>query len=854
MYFILPILCGLFTLGVGFGLGGATAGASTVVAGLVAAGVAAWRWRSPLTWCLTAAAAATLAGLSLGAGATGHPQPACYPALHTGLEQARVYATVLARTRATRVGLLTPLQAHGLVRGERTVPLCGEVQLSRAAGSFPLHPGEQVLVRARLRPVSGNRNPGAPGADLLAAADAPRARLTAGPGDLVVLAARPPGVLAAARVRILGMIQRAIADPSARAIVAALVVGDRSRISDQQRLDFSRAGASHLLAISGLHLALVAMGVMGLARRALLLVPALSRGGVEAGRLAVLPGLAAALGYTALTGAAPPTVRACVLVACLALAHLARRGPDLWRPLSLAALALLAARPENLLRPGFQLSFMAVAGIALAVRGVGVPRHEQAGFGAAARRWLVGLCLASAAATLVTAPLVARHFSQVTVAGLAVNLLAIPWTSFVLLPVALAGTLMGSAWPDAGAWLLALAGGAAGALDSLCTAAAALPLYREVPRPGWPVTLLLCAGALALLAGGKTRKPLLGLVALALACALVGPRLASGPPPQELTFLDVGQGDSTFIALPDGGNMLVDGGGDPRGLADPGRRRLLPFLRARGVRSLDWVVATHPHPDHTVGLEAVLEALPVGELWSCWHGEDNMWLERLHQVARRKGVPVARPRLLRRGGVTIRPLWPAGYDGECADPGLSSNDNSVVIRLEYGKAAALLPGDIEADAEALLVRRDPALLRAQLLKAPHHGSATSSSPGLLRAVQPSLAVISCGLQNSFGIPPRRILRRYRRLGIPLARVDLSGAIGVRLERDGTLRWRALMRRGDWRAAPLPRPGAKVLTLSQDGERYQPGRSGVGSGKQHGITGDSQHAYRRRDPRSPEHRQ
>jgi competence protein ComEC len=258
-----------------------------------------------------------------------------------------------------------------------------------------------------------------------------------------------------------------------------------------------------------------------------------------------------------------------------------------------------------------------------------------------------------------------------------------------------------------------------------------------------------------------------------------------------MVSLDVGQGDSTFVRWPDGFTLRVDGGGSPSGAYDPGAARVVPFLRAAGVTRLDLVVASHPHPDHVAGLSAVLRSLPVSELWVCWYEDADPWLDPLLAEAGRHHVPVRRPHLLVRGRGRIVPLWPQGYAGQCADPGDEGNDNSIVLRLEYGRSAALLAGDIEADAERRLLSARGALLGAQVLKVPHHGSNTSSTEGLLQAVAPRLALISCGIENRYGFPAPPVLARYAAHGITVARTDLLGAVGVRLTAEGQVSWEAL---------------------------------------------------------------
>jgi competence protein ComEC len=227
---------------------------------------------------------------------------------------------------------------------------------------------------------------------------------------------------------------------------------------------------------------------------------------------------------------------------------------------------------------------------------------------------------------------------------------------------------------------------------------------------------------------------------------------------------------------------------------------VVPFLRAAGVHRLDLVVASHPHADHVGGLRAVLDRFEVGVLWLCDGPNASRWSRRLRRWARARGVPVRRPRRWIRGAVTVEALWPLGpqtFAGHvrrataCWDPARGANDNSIVVRLQYGRSKLLLTGDIEAEAEDEIVRRWPAsALRATVLKVPHHGSAGSSSEALLQVVRPRLAVISCGPDNRFAFPHRQVLGRLRRLGSEVARVDRLGAIVLGLHPDGDLHWEA----------------------------------------------------------------
>ena len=283
-----------------------------------------------------------------------------------------------------------------------------------------------------------------------------------------------------------------------------------------------------------------------------------------------------------------------------------------------------------------------------------------------------------------------------------------------------------------------------------------------------------------------------------------------------MTFLDVGQGDSAIVDLPNGEALLIDAGG---GVPDPGAVVVAPLLSARRRSTLRAVMISHPHPDHFGGLASVLRGVRPQEVWDTGQGPeehpDAPYTRLLAGLGRRR-IAVLGPRELcgsrQLGGADLELLWPCPR----FDAGHDPNDNSFVMRLSYGRRSVLFVGDAEHEAEDALVAMG-AHLRADVLKVGHHGSRTSSTEPFLRAVQPSLAVASQGRGNNFGHPHEDVVARYARLGIPLWLTSEVG--GVTLTTNGE-RWdleRALPRlttppnasppRGQPAAPPTPRPHA-----------------------------------------------
>jgi competence protein ComEC len=711
------------------------------------------------------------------------PASACKLERYLGQFRARRLAVELrSPLRSSPQGGWQFARALWVQQGKAVYPACGRIIVyhARQAGNEHLSSGRRFLLHGTLRAVSpaprqaGCNRLGYPTTD---------ARFYVRPGGAVPLDPVRVGLLDSLRERLRREIASACgASSHTGAVLRALVLGERSGLVSDRRRIYATAGLSHLLAVSGLHLSLVAGLLFALTRAAL------QRSYWVAARWhpdawASLVAIAAAIGYSTLTGWAPSTGRACVMACAIFVARLVGRPPDFIRPLALACVLLLVVNPRQLFLPGFQLSFMAVVGIALATR------HPLA------RRWvptlalgraLLALGVVSLGASLATAPLVLYHFGRVSLIGLALNLIAVPWVTYLLLPAALLGSLMSLIVPQWGVALLRAAGRLAQVLDATARWAAELPFSAiDLPVDALGVVGAVVLVAALLVARGRWRS-----VAVCGALLLTGDLIAGvgcgGPQPGvKLSFIDVGQGDSILVRFGDGATMLVDAGGSGWSGYDPGEQRVVPYLESLGVRELDYLVISHPDADHVGGARAVLGAFPVGEVWLCWHAGHNEWVERLRRWADSRAVPVRVPRSVRHGGATVRQLWPPAGRPSCADPLSSTNDNSIVLQVKDAAGAVLLSGDIERDVEARLVSRGE-LSRVTLLKVPHHGSNTSSTEQLLRRLRPSLAVVSCGSFNRFGFPHRAVVQRYRRLGIPLVRTDQLGTVSVRLGDEAVL--------------------------------------------------------------------
>jgi competence protein ComEC len=559
----------------------------------------------------------------------------------------------------------------------------------------------------------------------------------------------------------------------------ALLLGRRETLDRELSDRFAKTGLVHLLAISGTHVAL--MGAV------FVLVGRMLR--LSRSRVAWLTIVLITV-YLAVIGAPPSALRSGIMLA-LALLSVVLQRPCASLPIvAAAALAILAVQPMAALDIGFQLSFAGVLGIIL-LHGAMMRRLPAGVKKRPAARGLAESLSLSVAAFVTTAPIVAHHFGQVAPVSILANLPAIPLTSLALIGVGAAAATE-AVFPPLAHLLADGAGLALDLLNAVVDVAIRVPGgHAAVARPQW--WAWAAAGAvflLALDAAGRMRDRVRWTVAgmSAAGAFLLLPMLgAAARAGVEIDFIDVGQGDAVALRTPAGRWILVDAGERDDGW-DAGERRVLPFLRARGARRIEALVLTHPHADHIGGAVAVMRALPVGRVIDPGMPMGTpVYLQTL-RAAEERGIPwnaARQDRTMHIDGVELRFLWPTA---DAAAAPEDANDVSAVLLVRYGDFSALLTGDAPSSVEERLVARYGDTLRADVLKAGHHGSRTASSAAFLDAVEPELAVVSAGVRNDYGHPHGEVLARLQVRGIGLARTDLDGTVRIEVEPGGTA-WR-----------------------------------------------------------------
>lgn len=587
--------------------------------------------------------------------------------------------------------------------------------------------------------------------------------------------------------------------PQAAGVYQAILLGEQGNISDTVREDFKASGSFHILSISGLHMALLSFCVT------LLLSFLLRRSAwvllhLPATKVAALLSLVPLTVYAMIAGFNPPVVRSLLMVAVFIVALVVDRQWSIMNNIAIAALIQLAFSPALLFTASFQLTFAAVVAIALfspaLARMIDHEATDDPGWFIRGSRWLKKWALASLlislAATLGTAPILAYQFNRVSLASPLSTLLIEPFLCLWSLLLGLAACVL-SGVPSLSHPLLEL--GAAGITVSIALArfCASLPWsFVWLPSPTIPV-MAAWYGMLLLLAYWRSlsrRWATAGLMACLLLALIPLPPTDDALHETRLTVLDVGQGSAMVIELPSHEAILIDGGRMQSPSAsgtEVGETLIAPFLWRKGIRRLAAVICTHPDADHYNGVPFLLRQFRPRALWVNGYRSKEQGYQRMLDLAGQLGIEVKVPEagmvLWQEGDIALTTLTgglmadsPVMADEENAQ---GRNNQSLVLRLTHGQTSFLLPSDIEGETEEALSGQPG--LHSDVLIAPHHGSATSSSERFLGAVAPRYVAISAGQNQAGHFPAPEIVARYRKLGALILDTAERGSLFFRTD-------------------------------------------------------------------------
>jgi competence protein ComEC len=709
--------------------------------------------------------------------------------------------------------------------GAAMMPANGNVRIAvLGGGAFKL--GDELRLSARIHFPRNDGNPGQFDYAGQMARDRIDATMTApkdslGSPAFQIISHRsrfPSSRIESIRAHIGEFFDRNLAYPE-NAEMRALVIGDQGEIGQPLRNAFARTGMAHLLVISGLHLSMVAAAMFAAVRLAMMLFPALANRGY-ANKVAAIAAMIAVCAYASIAGHHVSTIRALVMVLAYMLAVAIDRSREALASLALAAIVICVALPGSTADVGFQLSFASVIAILLGMRRFAAWFARRTRIGRlpgepSSPRWRLleapaGYLAVSFWAMLGTAPLTAFHFNQFAVIGVLANAVVVPIMAFAATisglvaaalsffsePAARAIVLFGAHALAAGNWLAAWFVDLPMAWFRIFT-----PTILELAIGYGLLIIWLLAPLAAAITPKRSRDDgtrghvlsdrlrrarfgSLARCAIALAIVLL---VDAGywtydrffNPDLRVTFLSVGEGDGAVVRFPGSRVMVIDGGSSYGGW-DAGERIVAAYLWSQKIMRVDYLALSHPDIDHFGGLDFIAMNFAPRAFWTSEVASADLGYARLIDDLERAKIPMVQvgetAPVAAIGGVAI-----SSVNGSTGAP-RTHNNSSMVLRLSFGSSSLLFTGDIQSAGERAMIE-NRADLRATILKVPHHGSASSSTPAFIAAVRPEAAVISDGYLNHFHFPSAAVVQRYVEAGAVLMRTDLDGAVMVDATRD-----------------------------------------------------------------------
>ncbi|MFH2013328.1 MAG: DNA internalization-related competence protein ComEC/Rec2 [Pseudomonadota bacterium] len=577
-----------------------------------------------------------------------------------------------------------------------------------------------------------------------------------------------------------------------REIIKALLLGEKGEISEETRDKFTVTGLAHILAISGLHMAFIALvasffirWILGYSEKLML--------ALNINKVAAILTIFPVIFYGFIAGFGISTLRATIMIVTFLMAIVIDRQRDLYNTIAIAAFIITIISPTSIFDVSFQLSFVAVLAILYLSPRIlhylsSIP-HFPAKFNSSMTMMICKytglLTLVSITATLGTGPIVAYYFNRITLLGLISNIVIVPIVGFVIVPLCLLVAIMIFIAPPLASILLNLGSFITDFVINIVELLSNVPgISLWVSTPTLFEIVLFYLFIVFLFNINRLKRS--WCIPLILFLLIVGDYsywyyAKNFNRNLRITFISVGQGDSALIEFPNGKRMLIDGGGGYNDIYDTGRNIVAPFLWKEKIKRVDYLLLSHPHPDHLNGLRFIAKNFNVKEIWTNGQSvdiESYFQLMKLVEHKRIKNIQVNTktvPKYI--NGVKVEIFNPPSqlFRGQSRNLQSSINNNSIVAKLTFKGVSFLFTGDIENKAERKLVQL-ASKLESMVIKVPHHGSLMSNTKEFLNEVNPSFAVFSVGYKNRFGFPNKIVLDRYKDLGIKIYRTDLDGAI------------------------------------------------------------------------------
>jgi len=689
------------------------------------------------------------------------------------------------------------IQSEKVVISNRHIPVNGDLLLFLKEESEPLCIGDRLRLLCKLYPPRGFHNPGGFSYErhlaferihTIAFLSAQNAYLKIGEGFKNPILLR----VEAWRDHIRNFLEKN-ADPPSSHIFQALVLGGQENIPEEVKEHFVLTGTAHLLAISGDQFGIVAVLSFSLfiwiLKRSEILLLSLSVRKLAAGL--TIPCIVL---YAFIAGGGISVIRAAIMVITFLLSILFNRERNLLHTLALAAFLILIFSPPSLFDVSFQLSFLAVLSILYLVPRILEGLKKEGPSLSSGTAWKKSIwkyirisLLVTAVASFGTAPFVALHFNRLSPIGLVTNLFVIPWVGFVIVPLSLVSSILSFFFVPLATFLLNINSFITLILLRVLAFLASFPFASLFVSTPTALEIVLFYALLFLTVHlkkrGIARYLFVGLCVVLVFDFAFWNLKGLFQKDLTLTFIDVGQGDSILIEFPKGKRMLIDGGGLYGDRFDIGKNVIAPFLWNKKIHRIDYLVLTHPDPDHLKGLNFVASHFSIGQFWdSGLRGNSESYFQLIETLLSKKvesfSLNEKTPSQII-NGVQISFLNPPGrFESPRGGRNTSFfNNHSLVMKLQFKNIKVLLAGDIEKETEYRLMREGYSL-RADILKIPHHGSTSSSTPLFLERVKPTYAVLSVGERNIGRLPRPEVIERYQQIGTRIFRTDQHGAVTV----------------------------------------------------------------------------
>ena len=726
--------------------------------------------------------------------------------LSQGYKKVILEGTVLSPENITQDISKFDVLAEAVFIEKDIIPLKEKVSVTVYTNIINLDPGQRVRFPASLKPFKNFNNPGRydyehamslMGFSCAASVSDGRYIVPTGKGGL--------SLFMEAMEAVRGPIRKFLTNnlsPLDQAVYRALILGEMQGISNDIREPFNITGLGHVLSVSGLHIGLVAAVSFFVFKFLLSLSYSLTLR-IDIRKIAALITCLCVFAYTFIAGFQVSAKRSMIMAITYMLSLVIGREKDSWSTLSLAAIIVLTLDPNDLYNISFQLSFIAIAGIfwlSPEIYKFIKTSFNDPGRGSLLSRvyiYFSSLLVITFSAVIISLPVTTYYFHRISVIAVPINLIVDPILGLWILPIGLLSTIF---LPLSTSFSSLIIKTGSYGLDCMMNI---IQFWSHFSWASfWTVTpdpfeIGLCYVMIFFFIFGLknrtwAKKGLLLILVISAIDISYWIYETRFNPNLRVTFIDVGQGNSALIQFPGNKRLLLDAGGYASGNFDTGKMVVAPFLFYSKIHRIDYIVLSHPHPDHLNGLNFIAEHFDPKEFWYNGQNVSTPEFIELINTIRTNNTKILFPDDLSGGieiaGVKVQAFHPIiineSGDIDTSKEDSGTNNNSLVLKITYKGISFLFPGDIQAEGEETVVSNAGADLKSDILLVPHHGSRYSSTIPFLQAVRPEISVISCGKGNSFRFPNAETIKRLQETGSKIIRIDESGAVQFKAGSDG----------------------------------------------------------------------